>query len=96
MTEDGIGTRCKCPDPENACYNSDPVPVCGSDDKTYRSECHMKIESCKKRVNLMAIHKDACKPKTKIGIFYYLKFSLFIYFTIRLKYEIVIIKKYKI
>ncbi|XP_061196855.1 agrin-like [Saccostrea echinata] len=43
----GQFARCMCPDPSD-CWGADSK-ICGSDHKTYDSECMMKVKSCKER-----------------------------------------------
>lgn len=49
---------CVCPKKEE-CSRS-PGKVCGSDGKTYDSECLLKVEACKKKSPVNMAHDGPC------------------------------------
>ncbi|KMQ97010.1 agrin-like isoform x2 protein, partial [Lasius niger] len=55
VSENGKGL-CQCP--ADCPLTSDPV--CGSDDMTYTSYCHLRQASCLKRKNTRVKHQGAC------------------------------------
>ena len=54
-----LNGRCTCP---AACVDIE-APVCGSDDQTYRTECHLKLQACRDNsTDLIIKHPGSCRP----------------------------------
>lgn len=47
---------CKCV----KCYSDAIRPVCGSDENTYDSECHLKKAACDAETMIKIDYRDAC------------------------------------
>jgi len=45
------------------------APVCGSDGKTYSTECVMNAYSCRKGLNITVLHPGKCVQKPS-GVYY--------------------------
>lgn len=58
IENDDKTVKCVCPAKEN-CPSSSRM-ICASNNKTYDSECLMKIEACKMKLSLKKIHDGPC------------------------------------
>ncbi|XP_014796963.1 PREDICTED: agrin [Calidris pugnax] len=56
---DGQSAKCVCP---SSCSAVPDSPVCGSDGKDYRSECHLNKHACDKQENVFKKFDGACDP----------------------------------
>ena len=53
--QNGVGV-CVCPTKCSSIFK----PVCGSNKKTYYNYCHLKVDSCEKKVDIAIIKKGVC------------------------------------
>lgn len=60
---------CACVD---NCDNELVYPVCGSDFSTYKSECEMRLESCRRQRRIKALYESECKGRLWWNTFFFL------------------------
>uniref|UniRef100_A0A8C5IPX4 Agrin n=1 Tax=Junco hyemalis TaxID=40217 RepID=A0A8C5IPX4_JUNHY len=56
---DGQGAKCVCP---SSCSGVPESPVCGSDGRDYRSQCHLNKHACDKQENVFKKFDGPCDP----------------------------------
>ncbi|XP_076059065.1 agrin-like isoform X2 [Oratosquilla oratoria] len=56
VDENGVG-RCSCP---TDCSQALGGEVCGSDGRTYRTECELQVAACSSRASITVVHKGNC------------------------------------
>ncbi|XP_050838696.1 agrin [Serinus canaria] len=56
---DGQGAKCVCP---SSCSGVAESPVCGSDGRDYRSQCHLNKHACDKQENVFKKFDGPCDP----------------------------------
>ena len=62
-TNIGILSRARC-----ECLSNCPInyePVCGSNGETFSNECKLRMESCKRGVNLFVRYPSSCESGRK-------------------------------
>lgn len=52
------GYRCKCK--KCSSFENTVFPVCGTDRRTYRNECHLKRRSCRRNRHVTIAYKGSC------------------------------------
>lgn len=66
---DGQAAKCVCP---SSCGGVPESPVCGSDGRDYRSQCHLNKHACDKQENVFKKFDGPCgeSPATPGGLKY--------------------------
>lgn len=50
--------KCVCPEIKDC--PSSGVPVCGSNDKPYSNECHLRVDACKRKRAIYVVSNGTC------------------------------------